>query len=75
MEAKRDRDEPTLLQAIGMAGGYTRIADPGKIILKRITNGREQVFKLNGKKMAGNGATASFVVMPEDIITIGESIF
>ena len=30
-----DREAVTLLQAIGMAGGYTRIADPSKITFKR----------------------------------------
>ncbi len=35
-----DRDALTLIQAIGLAGGYTRIADPGRIILKRHWTGR-----------------------------------
>ena len=29
----------SLLQAIGMAGGYTRIANPSKVILKRREGG------------------------------------
>ncbi len=36
-----DRDPLTLIQAIGMAGGYTRIADPGKITLKRTWMGKK----------------------------------
>jgi polysaccharide export outer membrane protein len=64
-----------LLQAIGMAGGYTRIADPGKITLKRTVNGKEGVFKLNAKRMASGDATSEFEVLPGDVITVGESLF
>jgi protein involved in polysaccharide export with SLBB domain len=42
----------TLLQAIGMAGGYTKIADPSNVTIKRLEDGREQVLKINAKKMA-----------------------
>ena len=33
----------SLLQAIGMAGGYTRIANPNKVIVKRREGGAENV--------------------------------
>ena len=36
-----DRDTMGLLQAIGMAGGYTRIADPARITVKRSLEGKE----------------------------------
>jgi protein involved in polysaccharide export with SLBB domain len=70
-----DRDSMRLLQAIGMAGGYTRIADPGKITLKRTVNGKENVFKLNAKRMASGDDTAEFEILPGDVITVGESLF
>jgi polysaccharide export outer membrane protein len=70
-----DRDSVTLLEAIGAAGGYTRIADPSNIRLKRLQGGKETVFKLNAKSMASERATASFEVRPGDIITVGESFF
>jgi polysaccharide export outer membrane protein len=70
-----DRDSVTLLEAIGLAGGYTRIADQSKIRLKRLQGGKEVVFKLNAKDMANERATASFEVQPGDIITVGESFF
>jgi polysaccharide export outer membrane protein len=65
----------TLLQAIGMAGGYTRIGDPSKITLKRKSDGKESLLKLNAKRMAGEGASSTFEILPGDIITVGESIF
>ena len=70
-----DRERLTLLEAIGMAGGYTRIADPGRIVVKRISNGHESVFRVNAKKMASRVDSAAFEVLPGDVITVGESIF
>lgn len=70
-----DRERLTLLEAIGMAGGYTRIADPGKIVVKRISNGKESVHRVNAKKMASRVDASAFEVMPGDVITVGESIF
>jgi protein involved in polysaccharide export with SLBB domain len=60
-----------LLEAIGMAGGYTRIADPGKITVQRTEGGQDQVFRVNAKR----GDTTQFTIKPGDIITVGESIF
>lgn len=70
-----DRDSVRLLQAIGMAGGYTRIADPSKISLKRSVNGKETLFKLNAKRMANGDTTSEFEILPGDVITVGESLF
>jgi len=69
-----DREQMTLLQAIGTAGGYTRIADPSKITLKRSVDGRESVIKLDAKRMANENGSA-FEILPGDVITVGESIF
>ena len=66
----------SLLEAVGMAGGYTRIADPGHITVRRRENGQDQVFHLNGKKANKEGLGAEdFMIKPGDIITVGESIF
>jgi polysaccharide export outer membrane protein len=65
-----------LLEAVGMAGGYTRIADPGKITIRRRESGQEQVFRVNAKRADNSGLGAEdFRVKPGDVITIGESIF
>jgi protein involved in polysaccharide export with SLBB domain len=65
----------SLLQAIGMAGGYTRIANPNKVIVKRREGGAENVYRFNAKKMARSGADSTFRIMPGDVITVAESIF
>ncbi|HEX7517229.1 MAG TPA: polysaccharide biosynthesis/export family protein [Chthoniobacterales bacterium] len=63
-----------LLEAIGMAGGYTRIAAPERISVRRKDARGEQVMRVDGKKLA-RGAGGSFKVEPGDTITVGESIF
>ena len=62
-----------LLEAVALAGGYTRIAAPERISVRRQTAGSEQVMRVNAKRMAKGGE--SFRVLPGDTITVGESIF
>jgi polysaccharide export outer membrane protein len=64
-----------VIQAIGLAGGYTRSANTSKIIVKRVTQGSEQVFRLNGTDLARSGREKAFRVMPGDTITVAESFF
>ena len=63
-----------LLEAIALAGGYTRIAAPERITVRRHNASGDQIFKVNAKRFnkAGGG---SFLVEPGDTITVGESIF
>jgi protein involved in polysaccharide export with SLBB domain len=65
----------SLLDAIGMAGGYTRIANPGKVTVKRREGGRETVIRVDARKMAKSSAESSFQVQPGDVVTVAESIF
>jgi polysaccharide export outer membrane protein len=64
-----------VLEAIGMAGGYTRAANPARITLKRKVNGKDTIYKLDGKKMANDESSSRFEVMPGDTISVGERIF
>ena len=59
-----------LLEAIAMAGGYTRIAAPERVSVRR----GNQVLRVDAKRMA-RGDNAGFVVQPGDTVTVGESIF
>jgi protein involved in polysaccharide export with SLBB domain len=65
----------SLLDAIGMAGGYTRIANPRNVTVKRREGGQESVIRVDARKMARSSAEATFRVQPGDIITVGDSIF
>ena len=63
-----------LLEAIGIAGGYTRIAAPERISVRRNTGKGDQVIRVDGKKLA-RGEGGGFKVLSGDTITVGESIF
>jgi protein involved in polysaccharide export with SLBB domain len=63
-----------LLEAIALAGGYTRIAAPERITVRRQGANGDQVFKVNAKKFNKSGG-GGFRVEPGDTITVGESIF
>jgi polysaccharide export outer membrane protein len=65
----------TLLQAIGMAGGYTKIADSSNVTIKRVEDGREQVLKFNAKRMLRGDDPTALLVKPGDVISVGESLF
>jgi polysaccharide export outer membrane protein len=63
-----------LLEAVAIAGGYTRIAAPERVTVRRRSANGDQIFKVNAKRFTkGNGG--GFLVVPGDTITVGESIF
>lgn len=70
-----ERQALDLLQVIGIAGGYTRIADPGKITIKRQAAGRETVFRVDAKRMARDEKAGPLAIEAGDLITIGERLF
>jgi hypothetical protein len=63
-----------LLEAIALAGGYTRIAAPERITVRRRTATGDQIIKVNAKRFTKEGG-GGFLVLPGDTITVGESIF
>jgi protein involved in polysaccharide export with SLBB domain len=63
-----------LLEAVALAGGYTRIAAPERITVRRHNASGDQVFKVNAKRFT-KGSGGGFRVEPGDTITVGESIF
>jgi polysaccharide export outer membrane protein len=71
----RDLDSIDLMQAIGLAGGFTRLANASRITVKRSVGGHEVVTVLDGKKMARDKVTTPFVILPGDIISVSERIF
>ena len=65
----------TLLQAIGRGGGYTRIANPSSVTIKRQVGGRETLLKVNAKALARESNAQPFLILPGDTITVGETFF
>jgi len=67
--------ELTILQVLGLAGGPTRIANLKKVLVKRVVDGREKVFKVDVNGMASGNQTMMFYVREDDVITVPESFF
>jgi protein involved in polysaccharide export with SLBB domain len=59
-----------MLEAIAIAGGYTRIAAPERISVRR----GDQILRVNAKRLA-RGSHENFTVQPGDTVTVGESVF
>ena len=64
----------SILNTIGQAGGYRRLANEEKVKVTRSAGGRKEVFSLNLKKMS-RGEIAQFYLMPGDVISIPERRF
>src|SRR5436190_22772544 len=64
-----------LLEAVAMAGGYTRIAAPERITVRRHGPKGDEVLKVDAKRLARGEGNKNFMVRPGDTITVGESIF
>ena len=43
--------------------------------VKRRTDGKESVFRIDAKRMARDETTKAFEMAPGDIITVGERLF
>lgn len=70
-----ERQALDLVQVIGIAGGYTRLANAGRITVKRRVGGKETVIRVDGKRLARDEKAAAFPVEAGDIITVGERLF
>lgn len=72
-----DNTTVSLVQAVGMAGGFTRMAAPKSVLLKRrdLNSGQEVVQQLNVERMARDASAPSLEVLPGDTITVRESMF
>jgi protein involved in polysaccharide export with SLBB domain len=64
-----------LLQAIGLAGGYTKIADPARVVIRRTIGGKSKIYRVNAKRLASGRSAELIEVLPGDVITVSESIF
>ena len=66
----------TLMQAIAMAGGFTKHADITKTKVMRIEDDKKKMIIINVKEITEKGRKDKDLVLnPEDIIVIPESFF
>jgi protein involved in polysaccharide export with SLBB domain len=65
----------TLLEAIAMAGGYTRLADKAHVKVTRATGGKTATVTVDTKRESNDVETMSFEILPEDTVTVPERFF
>ena len=64
-----------IIEAILMAGGYTRTAAQNSVTVKRLVNGKLATVKVHAGDMAQDPDLVPFEVLPGDIIKVNESWF
>jgi len=65
----------TVVDAILLAGGFTRIASQNGVKVKRMVKGKATVFTVKAGSMADSVDVAPFEILPGDIIKVNESWF
>lgn len=66
-------DQMTLLRAIAKAGGFGERARKASVLITRLENGKEIKIKVNVKKIL-NGKKPDFILKPNDVIYVRESV-
>ncbi len=61
----------SILEAVGERGGWTRVANPKAVIVKR----GNQTMTVNVKELATNASAAPFYLVEGDVVMVKESIF
>jgi polysaccharide export outer membrane protein len=64
-----------LLQAISMAGGYTRLGNSSKVSVQRGEGTEKKIFKLDADSMAKDAEVKGFEIQPDDTISVAEKVF
>jgi polysaccharide export outer membrane protein len=70
-----NEESMTFLQAVAMAGGYTRLANRGSVTVTRMVGGKKTHFNLDLKSATSDLKTQPFEILPDDTITVAERIF
>ena len=63
----------SIVDAILLAGGFTRLASQNGVKVKRMVRGKAEVFKVKAGSMADSASVAPFEILPGDVIKVNES--
>lgn len=70
------QNEITIVEAISMAGGFTRIAARNQTRIVRMEDGVEKIIEIRVDQITDSGKkTQDVIIKPGDVIVIPESIF
>jgi protein involved in polysaccharide export with SLBB domain len=70
-----NEESVVFLQAIAMAGGYTRLANRANVTVTRTIDGRKAALTLDMNHATNDPKTPQFNIQTDDIITVPERIF
>jgi len=70
-----ERDVINLVQAITLAGGFTRVAKTDGIRVIRSVDGKEQQFTVNVTDYLDSKNSNQFMLRPDDIVYVPERVF
>ena len=65
----------TVLNAIALAGGFTRLAAPSKVTIQRMELGLPRSYRIHAEAVMKDPKAGPFQVQPEDTITVGSKLF
>jgi polysaccharide export outer membrane protein len=71
----KEQSSLDFLEAIGMAGGFTRIANTKDVMVRRVVNGQAKIIRIDANKISNDSTTSNFQVLPGDTITVQERLF
>ena len=63
----------TVVDAILLGGGFTRLASQNDVTVKRLVHGKPTVIKVKAGSMADSSDVAPFEILPGDVIKVRES--
>lgn len=64
----------SILEAVGMAGGFTRYAYEKRVQVRRVENGKATVRDVDAKKISTDKNADDFQIFPGDVIFVRERI-
>lgn len=64
-----------LLGAIAQAGGFTDIAEISHITVRRLVNGKDEIFEVDARRLAHDSTVKPFYVQSGDTITVRQRLF
>lgn len=70
-----DEGQHDLLGVVALAGGFTDVAEISHISVRRVINGKPQIFIVDAKRMSHDSKANTFYVQPGDTITVRQRIF
>jgi polysaccharide export outer membrane protein len=71
----KEQSSVDFLEAIGLAGGFTRLANTSDVTVRRVLHGKTSIIRVNAQKITTDSKTSNFEILPGDIITVKERMF